>query len=197
MIILLMLSILAYLLGSVSSAIIVCKLFNLPDPRLTGSKNPGATNVLRIGGKSKAAIVLLGDVLKGVIPVLIAKLLLLSPFLVGLVGLFAVIGHIFPVFYQFKGGKGVATALGVYVAFSPLLGLLCVISWYIIFKLYRYSSLSSLVTVALTPIYTAFLFPGTLAWLPMLLIGLLVVFQHHANIGRLCRGIEPKFEKKF
>lgn len=197
MIIFFILSILAYLLGSVSSAITVCKIFNLPDPRATGSKNPGATNVLRIGGKSKAAIVLLGDLLKGVIPVLLAKIFLLSPVLVGLVGFFAVIGHIFPLFYQLKGGKGVATALGVYLAFSPLLGLLCVISWYIVFKLFRYSSLSSLVAVILAPIFTIFLFPGIMAWFPMLLIGLLVIFKHRANIGRLCRGIEPKFEKKF
>ncbi len=197
MVTLFILSVLAYLLGSVSSAIIVCKLFNLPDPRSTGSKNPGATNVLRIGGKSKAAIVLLGDLLKGFIPVLVAKFLLLSPAQVGLVGLLAVIGHVFPIFYQWKGGKGVATALGVYLAFSPWLGPLCLITWLIIFKLFRYSSLSSLVTVALAPLYTEFLLPGTLAWLPIFLIGLLVFFQHRHNIARLCRGKEPKFEKKF
>lgn len=191
------LSVLAYLLGSVSSAIIVCKLFNLPDPRSTGSKNPGATNVLRIGGKSKAAIVLLGDLLKGLIPVLIAKYFLLSPVYAGLIGFFAVIGHVYPIFYQWKGGKGVATALGVYFAFSPWLGLLCVISWYIMFKLFRYSSLSSIVAVCLAPIYTELLFPGTFGWFPIFLLGLLVIYQHRANIGRLCRGIEPKFEKKF
>jgi glycerol-3-phosphate acyltransferase PlsY len=187
--------IIAYLLGSISSAILVCKLFKLPDPRTTGSKNPGATNVMRTGGKSKAAIVLLGDALKGVIPVLIAEYLLLPPWQIGLVGFFAVLGHIFSIFYHGKGGKGVATALGVYFAFAPWLGLVSVLTWLLIFKIFRYSSLASIMMVSLAPICAWILLPGTSIWVPFALMGALILYKHRQNIGRLGRGTEPKFEK--
>ncbi len=190
------LSIIAYLLGSLSSAIVVCKMFHLPDPRSTGSKNPGATNVLRIAGKSKAAIVLAGDLLKGFIPVIVAHFLFLTPYQIGFVGLLAVLGHVFPVFYQWKGGKGVATALGVYLGLTPLLGPLCFISWLITFKLFRYSSLASLVTVFLAPFYVAFLLPGAVAWMPVAIIGILIIIQHRSNIERLYNGTENKFKSK-
>ncbi len=186
--------ILAYLFGSVCSAIIVCKLFNLPDPRSTGSNNPGATNVLRIAGKSKAAIVLVGDMLKGYFPVLIAQLCGMTEPVVGMIGLFAVIGHMFPIFYQGKGGKGVATAIGVYFGLSPWLGLLALASWLILFKLFRYSSLASLVMVILAPIYATFLL-GYIAWVPVLIIGGLVCIKHAKNIERLLNGTESKFKK--
>lgn len=180
----------AYLLGAISSAIIVCKLFHLPDPRATGSHNPGATNVLRIGGKSMAALVLVFDVFKGLLPVLLAKHIpSMSGWMIW-IGLAAVVGHMFPVFYHWKGGKGVATALGVYFGFSGLLGLYCLLSWLVVFKLCRYSSLASLITVCLAPLYLAYMFSGYL--LPMLILAILIVIKHRQNIVRLFKGTESK-----
>lgn len=185
----------SYFLGSVSSAIIVCKIFGLPDPRSTGSNNPGATNVLRIAGKTKAAIVLLCDLLKGFLPVLVAQYFLLPNFWIGFVGLCTVIGHVFPIFYNGKGGKGVATALGVYLGVNVWIGLLCILSWLVVFKLFRYSSLASLVVVFLAPFYVFFLLDGNAAWIAVALIGILVIYQHHQNIKRLLSGTESKFNK--
>ncbi len=134
--------------------------------------------------------------LKGLIPVLIARYEGLSFFWMGLVGLAAVIGHIFPIFYQWKGGKGVATAFGVYFGISGWIGLFCVIVWGIVFKLFHYSSLASLVTVILAPIFSLFLLLGTGVWIPLGLIGLLIIFKHHQNINRLLQDKEPKFSKQ-
>lgn len=186
----------SYLLGSISSAILVCQLFRLPDPRTTGSQNPGATNVLRIGGKSKAAMVLLGDVLKGLLPVLFIKYIgHESDFMAGIIGCAAVLGHIFPIFYRFQGGKGVATVLGVYFGLSGLFGLACGLTWLIIFKGFRYSSLSSLIMVILAPIYAVFLLSHG-AWFPLLFLAILIVYKHRSNVERLYNGTESKFSKK-
>lgn len=193
----------AYLLGSLSSAIVICKMFGLPDPRSTGSNNPGATNVLRIAGKSKAAMVLLFDLFKGLLPVLLVKYSSIffpsvkdiSTHLMGIVGLAAVVGHVFPVFYQFKGGKGVATALGVYWGLSLWVGLGCTLAWLVIFKLFRYSSLASLVMVSIASILTALLIPTYYALIPALSMAALIIFKHSANIQRLFQGKEPKFKK--
>lgn len=186
----------SYLLGSLSSAILICQLFRLPDPRTTGSQNPGATNVLRIAGKSKAAMVLFGDVFKGLLPVLLIKYVgHESDFIAGIIGCAAVLGHIFPVFYRFQGGKGVATVLGVYFGLSSLFGLACGLTWLIIFKGFRYSSLSSLIMVILAPVYAVFLLShGT--WFPLLFLAILIIYKHRANMERLYNGTESKFSKK-
>jgi len=192
---LIFLLILGYCLGSLSSAIIVCKLFGLPDPRTTGSKNPGATNVLRMAGKGKAAMVLLGDMLKGLLPVLLARLLHVPDFWVGIIGLSAVLGHVFPLFYGFKGGKGVATAFGVYWGISTVLGIISFALWGIVFKLRHYSSLSSLVTVCVVP-FLAFFFLSKGYGIALFFITILVVWKHKTNIQRLLKGEEPTFRSK-
>jgi len=145
-------TILAYLFGSISSAIIVCKLMGLPDPRTQGSQNPGATNVLRIGGKKAAIITLLGDMLKGVIPILAAKWYGLDPTGIACVTFAAFFGHLFPIFFRFQGGKGVATAIGCLLALSLPVGLSWLATWIIIAIIFRYSSLSSLITSLLAPV---------------------------------------------
>ncbi len=182
----------AYLLGSISAAIIVCKLMGLPDPRSQGSNNPGATNVLRIGGKKAAAITLFGDLLKGLIPVLIAQYLSDSPGIVASVALAAFLGHLYPVFFGFKGGKGVATAFGVLLGLSWQLGLSLLITWLIIAKIFRVSSLAALISTALTPFYIWF-FDLPLAYLAMSIpLSALVIWRHRSNIQRLLRGEEGR-----
>lgn len=185
----------AYLLGSICCAIIVCKLFHLPDPCSTGSNNPGATNVLRIAGKSKAAIVLAGDMLKGLIPVLLGHFFSFNYFEIGIIGFFAIIGHTFPVFYAFRGGKGVATAIGVYFGLSGWLGLCCLVIWMTVFKCFRYASLSSIFMVALAPVFGLYLI-GKNTWISLLFIAILVIFNHRQNISRLLAKKEPKFSQK-
>src|SRR3990172_4688816 len=140
------LPVLAYLLGSISSAVVIARVMGLPDPRETGSKNPGATNILRYGGKTAAALTLAGDVLKGVLPVLIARALTTDAVIITLTGFGAFLGHLYPVFFSFRGGKGVATALGVWLALSPGVGLALLATWVVMAVLFRYSSLSALTT---------------------------------------------------
>lgn len=182
---------LSYLLGSLSSAIIVCRLFRLTDPRTTGSHNPGATNVLRSGNKLAALITLLGDALKGVIPVLIATGLGASPTVVGLVMLAALLGHMYPVFFAFKGGKGVATALGCLLGLSWSFALLSVATWLVIAAIFRYSSLAALVSSALTPFYAYWLLDRR--YVPiMALIAVLIIVRHRKNIANLLSSRETK-----
>jgi glycerol-3-phosphate acyltransferase PlsY len=194
----------AYLLGSVSSAVIVCRLMGLPDPRTQGSKNPGATNVLRIGGKRAAAITLVGDSLKGVIPMVVAHLIGFEPALLPAVlaatGLAAFLGHLYPVFFGFKGGKGVATAIGVLLALDARLGGLTVATWLIVFTITRISSLSALVAAALAPVYGWLLLgggpeSGQKIGLLALLCGLMLA-RHHGNIRKLISGEEAAFKKR-
>ncbi|OGT06332.1 MAG: acyl-phosphate glycerol 3-phosphate acyltransferase, partial [Gammaproteobacteria bacterium GWE2_37_16] len=135
----------AYLMGSLSSAIIVSKLLGLPDPRTQGSGNPGATNILRLGGKFPAIITLISDILKGLIPVLIANLANIHGFWLGVIALAAVVGHVFPVFFNFKGGKGVATALGAFIALNIWIGIIAIAVWLIVTAIWRYVSLASLI----------------------------------------------------
>lgn len=182
----------AYLLGSLSSAIVVSRLLDLPDPRTEGSKNPGATNVLRLGGKRPAAVVLLFDLLKGVVPVVLGHVYSLYPTELAIIGFAAVIGHVYPIYYQFEGGKGVATALGVYFGLDFYLGALAIASWLLVLRLFHYSSAASLVTVALMPFVTLFLLTSPYALLPLLLVSGLVAKKHQANIKRLMAGTEPK-----
>lgn len=184
----------AYLLGSISSAIIVCRLKNLPDPRASGSKNPGATNVLRIGNKSAAMWVALGDVLKGFLPVILAKWLGIEGLSLAFVALAVVIGHIFPLFFGFKGGKGIATAFGAFLALAWPVAILLGITWVTILWLFSYSSLAGIVTATLAPIYIYYFSDS--AYLPAILgLSMLIVYCHHENLTRLLQGKEQKIKK--
>jgi len=180
----------AYLIGSLSSAIILCKLAGLPDPRSQGSGNPGATNVLRFGGKKLAATVLILDVVKGILPVVVAILLGLNETWLAATALAAFIGHLYPVFFQFKGGKGVATALGGFLALSPLLAGAILLSWLIVFKISRISSLSAIIAASLGPVYSLWLIDSVNARWIVLVIALMLVARHHGNIKRLLSGEE-------
>jgi len=180
----------AYLIGSLSSAIILCKLAGLPDPRSQGSGNPGATNVLRFGGKKLAATVLILDVVKGILPVVVAILLGLNETWLAATALAAFIGHLYPVFFQFKGGKGVATALGGFLVLSPLLAGAILLSWLIVFKISRISSLSAIIAASLGPVYSLWLIDSVNARWIVLVIALMLVARHHGNIKRLLSGEE-------
>jgi glycerol-3-phosphate acyltransferase PlsY len=185
----------AYLFGSIGSAIIVCKLMRLPDPRTSGSNNPGTTNVLRIGGKKAALLTLLGDVLKGLIPVLLCKALGAAPIVIGLSALGAFLGHLYPVFSRFQGGKGVATAFGCMLGLAWPLGLLAVITWLIIAGLFRYSSLAALVTAFVAPLYSIFFTPPSITFI-LAIMSLLLIYRHKKNIQNLVAGNESKLGQK-
>jgi len=193
----------AYLMGSVSFAILVARLYGLPDPRSHGSGNPGATNMLRTGRKSAAALTLLGDALKGFVAVLVAQwatrtygLPVHVPYLAALA---AFLGHLFPVFHGFKGGKGVATALGVLLALDLRLGGLAVLTWIAVFAVTRVSSLSALVAATLAPVYGYYLLgqgPETKFLAAILaLLSVLVLARHHSNIRKLLSGEEKAFKR--
>jgi len=183
----------AYLLGSVSSAIIVCRVMSLPDPRESGSGNPGATNVLRLGGKKAAAMTLFGDMLKGFIPATIGVVLDLPEAWIALTALAAVAGHIFPIFFGFTGGKGVATGLGAILGAHWVTGLLALGIWMATSLVFRYSSLSALVTFATVPLL--FLVNGKQpSAVVFLLVTLLLFWRHQDNIHRLVTGKEPRLK---
>lgn len=186
----------AYLLGSISSAVLTCRLLKLPDPRLSGSKNPGATNVLRIGGKKAAIMTLLGDVLKGVIPVLLAKWAGLNSLGLALVTLAAFLGHLFPIFFGFKGGKGVATALGCMLALAWPVGVALIVTWLSVAILFRYSSLAALVASLLGPFYTWYFTANWAYILVVSVISLMLIDRHRSNIKKLWAGQESKLLKK-
>ncbi len=187
----------AYLVGSISSAILVCKIMGLPDPRSQGSGNPGATNVLRVGGKKAAAITLFGDVLKGFIPALIATLMQLPDITIGLVGVAAFLGHLYPVFFGFKGGKGVATMLGVLFGWHWAVGLATALTWLVMARLFKISSLSALVATLLAPLYV-YLIMGKI--LPIIIsaavMTLILFIRHKSNIQNLLAGKEGKISNK-
>jgi len=179
-----------YLLGSLSSAIIVCKLMGLPDPRTLGSNNPGATNVLRFGGKKAAAIALAGDMIKGVIPVIAAQLLGADNLTTALVGFAAFIGHLYPVFFHFKGGKGVATAFGVYLALFWQMGLAVIFCWLIVAKVFKISSLAALIASAFAPVIIWYL-TKNMDWVIITsVITVLLTWRHRSNIQNLISGSE-------
>jgi glycerol-3-phosphate acyltransferase PlsY len=180
----------AYLLGSISSAILICKMLGYPDPRTTGSNNPGATNVLRISNKFVASIVLFLDVLKGTIPVWAAYFLKVEPIYIGIIGLAACLGHMYPLFFDFKGGKAVATAFGVLLPIGLDLGGMLIFTWFFVAKLTRYSSLAAIVAVSLAPFYTWLLKP--IYSYPVLMLSGLIIFRHRENIIRLLKGTETK-----
>lgn len=185
----------AYLLGSVSTAIIVCQLLGLPDPRSEGSRNPGTTNVLRIGGKGPAILTLVGDMLKGVVAVLIAKYgLHLDAQWLAAVGFAAFLGHLYPVFFGFEGGKGVATALGVLVVLHWPLGLAVIALWIIAFGASRISSLGAITGFVAAPVLCVYMAPEFVVGVT--LMSAVLLLRHHANIRALLKGEERKFGSK-
>lgn len=180
----------AYLVGSINSAIILSKVLKLPDPRTQGSKNPGATNMLRIGGKKIAAFVLLIDVWKGLSPILLAYSYTSSSLELSIIALFAFLGHVYPVFYSFKGGKGVATFIGGLIGINPLVGVSFILIWLFVAKVLNISSLSALVATLLTPIVFYFIEMDIEATGVIALICLWIFFTHRSNIKRLVSGEE-------
>lgn len=186
---------LAYLVGSVSTAVIVCRMADLPDPRATGSNNPGATNVLRLGGRMPAAMTLLGDALKGFLPVQLAVLTLQHPPSVALVALAAFLGHLYPVFFDFRGGKGVATALGALLGISLGVGSVALVIWLAVSLTLRRSSLAALVTFVIVPLLLLFNGWSTYA---LLFVGItaLLFYTHRENLRRLLGGTEPVIGKR-
>lgn len=205
----------AYLIGSISTAIVVCKIMGLPDPRSEGSGNPGATNVLRVGGKKAAAITLFGDMLKGFVPVFVASFFIdsnvaadsffkLSAVAFALIGFAAFLGHLYPIFFGFKGGKGVATMLGVLFGFHWMVGLATALTWLLMAKVFKISSLSALVATLLAPLYIYLILALYLKQtneqvIPLVIataaITAILFWRHKSNIQRLLSGEEGKIGK--
>lgn len=181
-----------YLLGSISSAVAVARLMGLADPRATGSRNPGATNVLRYGGKIAAACTLAGDVAKGLLAVALARMLGADPWVVALCGLFAFLGHLYPVFFRFHGGKGVATGLGVWLALAPPVGVLLVGTWLAVAALYRYSSLAAIAAAIAAPFYVLWLAPVVPYLVLSIAMSGLLLWRHRGNIQKLLGGTEAR-----
>ena len=193
-------SVLAYLLGSISFAVLVSKVFRLADPRTYGSKNPGATNVLRSGNKLAAVLTLIGDCAKGWFAVWLA-LQLDEQFALGeagiaLIALAVFLGHLWPVFLRFAGGKGVATALGVLLGLNPILGLATLVTWMVIAYAFRYSSLAALVSAVFAPFYYGLLFGVDIKLFAVLIMSGLLIYRHHKNIANLLSGKESRLGSK-
>lgn len=189
--------VLAYLIGSLSAAIITCKIMGLPDPRTTGSNNPGATNVLRIGGKKAAIFTLVGDLLKGLIPVVIVKLIFpTESLLIALTALAAFLGHLFPVFFQFKGGKGVATALGCIIGLNLWVALCAFGVWLAIFLPTRISSLSALTAAVVAPVFLWLFDASASVVIAIIIMDILLIIRHKENIQRILKGEEKKMTFK-
>ena len=195
---------LAYLIGSISFAVVVCKLMRLPDPHSYGSGNPGATNVLRTGNKLAAALTFLGDALKGYFAVMLARVLLgdqsltstLSSWVLCGVVLAVFLGHLFPIFHGFKGGKGVATACGILFGVNAILGVATLSTWIIVAVFLRYSSLAALAAAVFGPIYFVFLFGFQPMGISLLMVCLLLIWRHRSNIQNLLNGTESRIGSK-
>jgi len=186
----------AYLVGSVSSGIIVSQIFNLPDPRTIGSKNPGATNVMRSGNKKAAIFTLLGDLLKAILVLTLAEYLGFNDLIIVCVALAVLIGHIYPIFYKFQGGKGVATAIGILIALNFQLALIVASIWLLVFGIWRYSSLAAIVAAISAPIIAIFILRDqSLYCIAFSFITIIILFKHQANIRKLLSGTELKFKK--
>ena len=192
----------AYLLGSISFAVVVSRAMGLPDPYTHGSKNPGATNVLRTGNKVAAALTLIGDAAKGWLAVTLARAVLGDPsqarinILLGLVAIAVFIGHLYPIFHRFKGGKGVATAAGILFAINWALGLATLGTWLIVAVFMRYSSLAALCAAVFAPIYFTFLFGTQPMGMAILVMSALLIYRHRSNIRNLLNGTETRLSKK-
>jgi glycerol-3-phosphate acyltransferase PlsY len=188
-------TVIAYLIGSFSTAIITCKIMGIQDPRQTGSNNPGATNVLRHGGKKAAIITLLGDMLKGLIPVLLTIQLQADTLTIALVALGALLGHIFPVYYGFKGGKGVATYYGVILGINWQVGLIALSIWLVIAALIKISSLSALISIFSTSFLLWYFTHSTELTIAVAVMSLLVFWRHEKNIKLILQGNEARIGK--
>ena len=184
--------VLGYLCGSLASAVIVCRIMKLPDPRKEGSGNPGATNVLRLGGKKAAALTLAGDVIKGAVPVLLAHLLSDSPVVLASTAVAAIVGHMYPVFFQFKGGKGVATTFGAVAALVYPVALFMGAVWVLTAMATRYASLASLAAAVAAPLFALVFIQEPATILALVIIAALLVYRHRENIQRLRDGIESE-----
>lgn len=191
-----LLTLLGYLFGSVSAAILVCRLLRLPDPRTEGSGNPGATNVLRVGGKKAAAVTLAGDLLKGTIPVLIARAITDDPLTLALVGAAAFFGHLYPVFFGFKGGKGVATGLGVLLGWHWAVFLLTALTWLVVAKLGRISSLAALTAFLLAPLYVWLMTSEPALTAATAVLTAVTFWRHRSNISKILAGTESRIGQK-
>ena len=188
--------IISYIIGSVNSSIVFSKIYKLPDPREYGSKNPGATNILRSGNKILALAIVIFDILKGFLPVVIAYYFLKEDVYVQIVGVIAVIGHIYPIFYKFKGGKGVATSFGSILAFDFILGLICLMTWLITAFLFRYSALSAIVSFTFLPIYTWLSYENYTITSIYLILAIVVIYKHKTNIKNLLNNEETNIGSK-
>ncbi|NQY42163.1 MAG: glycerol-3-phosphate 1-O-acyltransferase PlsY [Legionellales bacterium] len=182
--------ILAYLIGSLSFSIIICKILKLPDPRTIGSKNAGATNVSRLTNKKISLLVLFLDVLKGTITIIFAFYLSLSPFLINMIAIAVVIGHIFPIFFNFKGGKGVATFLGILIVLSPTLSIVALFTWILVALLFKYSSLASITSALIVSICSFFICYDY--FIGLTILSILLIAKHKDNIVRLIHKKENK-----
>lgn len=187
--------VIGYLLGSISSAVVVARVLRLQDPREVGSGNPGATNILRYGGKGAAIATLLGDLLKGVVAVLIARELSMQSWVIAATMVTVFLGHLYPVFFGFKGGKGVATALGAYLGANPWVGGAQVLTWIVVAVVSRYSSLSALLMTALAPLYVWYWLGDPAYVIGSLVMGVVLFWRHRGNIKRLVEGSESKIGK--
>ena len=186
----------SYLIGAVSFGIVISHIFSLPDPRTIGSKNPGATNVLRTGKKLAALLTLLGDASKGALTVGLAQYFELPPLIVGLIAIATLIGHIFPIYYGFKGGRGVATAAGILFIFSWVMGLIVLAIWLGVFFIWRYSSLAAIIAASLSPVIGFFYKIDFYELIATSIIALILILRHIENIKRLIDGTESGFKDK-
>lgn len=184
--------VLAYLAGSVASAVVVCRLLGLSDPRAAGSRNPGATNVLRLHGRRAAALVLVGDVGKGSVPVLLAATFGSGPWVTALAGVAAFAGHLYPVFFGFHGGRGVATLVGVVLAAHWPSGIACIATWLVMAAAFRYSSLASMTAAVLTPLYTWLLGGAPALAVCFAMMAAVLLYRHRPNIRNLLAGRESR-----
>ncbi|HEX2245845.1 MAG TPA: glycerol-3-phosphate 1-O-acyltransferase PlsY [Gammaproteobacteria bacterium] len=187
---------LAYLFGSISSAIILCRIAGYPDPRRQGSGNPGASNILRLYGKKAAAITLAGDLLKGLLPLLIGRALQVPEVILASLGVAAFLGHLYPIFFQFEGGKGVATFIGILYGLAWPAGVAFMLVWVVIAATFRYSSLSALVATALSPALVFISVPSYAYLTATLLMAGFIFWRHQANIRKLLSGTERKIGSK-
>jgi glycerol-3-phosphate acyltransferase PlsY len=185
----------AYFIGSLSFGILASKIFSISDPRTTGSKNPGATNVLRTGNKYAAIFTLLGDMLKATLVVMVALSYEISGLPLIALSLAVLLGHIFPIYHGFKGGKGVATALGILLAINWVLALCVLFVWLLFFLIFRYSSLSAIISSLAAPFIAYFLNQGQTIVIIASLVALLIVYRHQSNINNLLHGKEASFKK--
>lgn len=188
--------ILAYLAGSLASAVIVCKTLRLADPREQGSGNPGATNVLRLYGKTAALLTLCGDLLKGLVPVLLLRYLQAPDMYVAAAGLAAFSGHLYPLFFGFRGGKGVATLIGVLFGFHWLQGAAFIATWLLVALLSRYSSLAAIMAALLTPVYCWLITPSPALLVAACMMSALLILRHRSNIRNLLSGAENRIRLK-